>query len=643
MSEDVPAPPPQDRAESAGGAGAGRAGAAADDGWRRLAGRMVAVHGVRLLLSLAPLAIALVVGGGDLDLNVVIALVAIFGGAALRSGADIVSWATTRYRVTPERVELRSGLLRRSELSIPRDRVRTVNVTAKPLHRLFGLATVEVGTGRSDKSSTLRLDAIPAAEAAPLRSELLIRTAAAPAGTTPPHAAPAGEGAAAAATGGVASTTRADATGTSTTGADATGTGATGAGVAGAGVAGAGVPGEGAVSAGATRAGATGAGATSAGATSAGATGAGALGTGGAGGELLASIRWRWLPYHLLSPWTLALPLVVLGGALQALDSIGVDGTVRDAASDGYDRAQELPIGLAVAVLVGFALVVGVVAASAIFVESWWGYRLTREPGGTLHVRRGLLTSRSITIEQRRLRGIQLAESLPLRAAGGATLLAVVSGLKGSDDGKSARVDALLPAAPEGEATRVVAEVLHEPDAPRQLAVLAAHPRAALRRRLSRAASATAALVATATVAGPVLGWLPDWAPALAAVATVPALLLARDAYRSLGHGLAGRHLVTRHGTFVRRTVALERDGVIGWNLARSPLQRRARLATLTATTAAGSGGYRVVDVGVDEGVAFAAEAVPGILDPFLVQRDSEGTSQGPGLRTNATTAATTR
>jgi len=565
----------------------GPSAAAGREAWRGLAGRMVAVHGVRLAASLAPLAFALLIGGSDLNLSVAIALGAIFGGAALRSGADVVSWATTRYRVTPERVEMRSGLLQRSELSIPRDRVRTVNVTAKPLHRVFGLATVEVGTGRSGQSR-LRLDAIGAGEAVLLRSELLARgeaAVAAPAGATmhdgavpnatTPDAAPPGRAVAG----------RADA------------------------------------------------------------------------GEPLARIRWRWLPFHLLSPWTLALPLIVLGGALQALDSIGADGTIRDAASDGYDRAQQLPLGLTIAVLAGFALLVGVVAASAVFVESWWGYRLTREPGGTLHVRRGLLTSRSITIEQRRLRGVEVAESLPLRAAGGATLLAIVSGLKASDDGKGARVDALLPAAPRDVATAVAAAVLRGANRPPSAGTparpsgaadlgtvqLLPHPRAALRRRLVRAAGATAALVAAAAIAGPIAGLLPQWAPLVAVALLAPALLLGRDAHRSLGHGLAGRHLVTRHGTFVRRTYALERDGVIGWTLSRSPLQRRAGLATLTATTAAGAGGYRIVDADDGEAVSFAAEAVPGVLAPFLVERAARGTSQRPGRRTSASTPATTR
>ena len=552
-------------------AGADAVGATSAEGagWERLAGKMLAVHGVRLIGALTPIAFVLGVKGGDLDTNVIIALVAIFGSVGARATVDAVRWATTRYRVTAELVEVRSGLVQRSALSIPRDRVRTVNVTAKPLHRLFGLATVEVGTGRSGQRR-LTLDAVRAADGAQLRAALLARSDAAaadasavaePAGTSAagpargPSARPSADTSAAAGPG-VRSLDPAD---------------------------------EPAVAA-------------------------------PLGEEPLARIRWRWLPYHLLSPWTLALPVVVLGGVLQALDSIGVQGAVRDAAVDGLHRADDLPLVLAALVVLAVAVVVGVVAASAVFVESWWDYRLTREPGGTLHVRRGLLTSRSITIEQRRLRGVELTQPLPLRLADGASLQAVVSGLRGSDNVKGARVDALLPAAPRDEVEQVAAAVLREADAPAELADLLPHPRAALRRRLRRAAAVSALLVAAALATGPpLLDLLPGWVAFVAVTAAVAAPLVGRDAYRSLGHRIVGRHLVTRHGTFVRRTVALERDGVIGWTAVRSPLQRRAGLMTLTATTAAGSGGYRVVDVAAAEGTAFAAQATPGVLEPFLV------------------------
>jgi putative membrane protein len=90
------------------------------------------------------------------------------------------------------------------------------------------------------------------------------------------------------------------------------------------------------------------------------------------------------------------------------------------------------------------------------------------------------------------------------------------------------------------------------------------------------------------------------------------------DAYRNLGHALTSSYLVTRHGAGVRWTVALQRSGVIGWTVSQSLFQRRAGVVTLTATTAAGHGGYAVKDVGTAEGLAVAQHAVPGLLEPFL-------------------------
>lgn len=75
---------------------------------------------------------------------------------------------------------------------------------------------------------------------------------------------------------------------------------------------------------------------------------------------------------------------------------------------------------------------------------------------------------------------------------------------------------------------------------------------------------------------------------------------------------------MVRSGTVRRSTVALRRGGVIGWTVGQSYLQRRAGLLTLTATTAAGDGAYEVRDADGDEGLRFAAAAVPGLLEPFL-------------------------
>lgn len=89
----------------------------------------------------------------------------------------MLRWFTTTYRITPEHVQVRRGLVTRKVVTVPRDRVRTVDVTSHVLHRVLGLARVEVGTGTSERrhEGRLRLDALSAAEAARLRVELLHR------------------------------------------------------------------------------------------------------------------------------------------------------------------------------------------------------------------------------------------------------------------------------------------------------------------------------------------------------------------------------------------------------------------------------------------------------------------------------------
>jgi putative membrane protein len=98
--------------------------------------------------------------------------------------------------------------------------------------------------------------------------------------------------------------------------------------------------------------------------------------------------------------------------------------------------------------------------------------------------------------------------------------------------------------------------------------------------------------------------------------------LLAADRYRSLGHAVSasadGVTLVGRHGSLVRRRVMLSRDGIIGWNVHQSFFQRRAGLATLIATTAAGHQHYEIVDVELAEALRVADQALPGLVTPFL-------------------------
>jgi putative membrane protein len=149
-------------------------------------------------------------------------------------------------------------------------------------------------------------------------------------------------------------------------------------------------------------------------------------------------------------------------------------------------------------------------------------------------------------------------------------------------------------------------------------APLADHGPRAPRRRLRRAL-AGAALVIVALVALWWLAGLSAWAWLVSLLVPPAAGALAADRYRSLGHAVVAGRLVSRRGSLVRRRWALSCEGIIGWNIEQTFFQRRAGLATLSATTAAGRQRYDVQDVGVEEALRVAEEAVPGLLAPFLV------------------------
>ena len=60
-------------------------------------------------------------------------------------------------------------------LSTPLDRVRTVDLTASPIHRLLGLTTVRIGTGTASTGDddSLDLDGLPRTGPARCARELL--------------------------------------------------------------------------------------------------------------------------------------------------------------------------------------------------------------------------------------------------------------------------------------------------------------------------------------------------------------------------------------------------------------------------------------------------------------------------------------
>ena len=266
-------------------------------------------------------------------------------------------------------------------------------------------------------------------------------------------------------------------------------------------------------------------------------------------------------------------------------------------------------LAVAVAVIVFVA-----VASTAGYVLAFWDFRLSRHDGGTLHVTRGLITSRATSIERRRLVGVELSELFMLRLVRGARTLAIATGLR-ARRGAERGGEVLLPPAPRAAAVAVAAAVL---ETPRPFTTpLHPHGRNALRRRLIRAeagALLVIALLELAHAAGGRVGWL-----VVGSLVLIPLVVpLALDRFRNLGHAYVDGYVVARSGSLLRRTNALRADAVIGWNFTSTFFQRRLRLTTLTATTAAGKQHYRILDADTDEAIAFADASRPGLLTEFL-------------------------
>ncbi|WP_309114960.1 PH domain-containing protein [Saccharothrix sp.] len=474
--------------------------------WHRLDVRMLVVRPLNEIVNLVPVFLGLLLlGRGETwrilaSVGVIVAIV-VFG---------LLRWVTTRYRITADQVELHTGLFVRKRLAVPRDRIRTVDLTAKLGHRLFGLSAIRVGTGQRDQPGEdgLTLDAVSSAEAERLRVLLLTRTT-----TTAAPEPKAAEG------------------------------------------------------------------------------------------TVLSTWDTRWLRY---APLTLS-GLVAVGALFGLVVNYAreLDVEVLGPMTDLAHWVVEQPIWLTVSVFTGAVLLIAGLGSVLVYVVQFWGYRLTREPDDTVRVQRGLLTTRSVSVAEQRLRGVEIEEPLLLRAGRGAHAKTVTTGL-----GRKGESNLLLPPAPITEAHRVSALVLHQPTSPTQ-ATLRRHPIAALRRRVIRAITPVLVLTAVVAYLAPSWTWLP--------IALLPvSALLAWDRYRSLGHALTDRYLLARQGSVIRETVALQRTGIIGWRISRSFFQRRSGLVTISATTAAGDGAYHVVDVAEADGLAVADEAVPGLLRPFL-------------------------
>lgn len=140
--------------------------------WQRLSPRMLLVHPVHEVLRQLPLLVGAVVLGSTTENPRWLLL----GVVAIMS-LGVARWFTTSYRIGAEDVELRTGLLQRKTLSVPRNRIRSVQTDSRLLHRLLGLTLLRVSTGQqAQRDNVFELDAVPAAQVPRLRAVLLAET-----------------------------------------------------------------------------------------------------------------------------------------------------------------------------------------------------------------------------------------------------------------------------------------------------------------------------------------------------------------------------------------------------------------------------------------------------------------------------------
>lgn len=500
-----------------------------DSEWRRLDRRMLLLQPVDAVKDFLPyILIALFAGAARNDgpwwSNLAIVIVPILIG--------VWAWATTTYRVTDEQLMLRRGIISRKTLTARLDRVRSVDVTASPLQRLLGVASVKIGTGSETPFS---LDGLAAAEATALRADLL-------------HVAR--ELPAAGADGDPAQTPG-------------------------------GVPVE-------------------------------------QPEEAIGAFSPAWIRYAPFSLTGLVTILAVVGFAAQFVDDIGdqvLDSVVGHVLTD---YVTGLTLTMLVVQGAAATLLVMLVASLVTYVLRYWGYGLTRHPRGTLAVTRGLLTTRSTTIEERRLRGVELTRPFLLRLVGAARAEALVTGLTDDASSTSTSSDLLVPPAPQPEVLRIAGEVLRD-DSPLQ-ARLRQHGPAARRRRHVRALMT--ALIGSAVAIGLIV-WLEAdlWFYAVPALLILTAPLLAEARYGRLGHAFTGDHLVSRVGVFPERTTVVLTSAIIGWNITETIFQRRVGLVTLVATIAAGDDAVAIPDLTLAEAEAVVRAATPGLGEAFMLRR----------------------
>lgn len=527
--------------------------------WQRLDPRMLLVYPVTEIMKYIPVLLGSVIvgttSGNPLWTLIPVTLVAAYG---------VARWFTTSYRIDADHVQLRSGIVQRRTLSVPRPRIRSVDVEADLLHRILGLAVLAIGTGKqTDKGEEFKLDALDISRIPALRAELLAHTGQYVPGQSDSGVAHHVSSAESASEAGIEighwQTAWVRYAPLSLTGL---------------------------------------------------AVVAPIAGIGAQYG--LIDVLSRSAAVQHIDDESAPVAAIVISGLI-LLSVILVSFAA---------CAQYLALWFGLRVIDNGATLH---LRHGLFTKRQITLDLARFRGATLNdplllraakaaqlemimtgenPRQKILPQAPRTAVERTLDELLRTRRKPGAQSGGEQAAQSESACSGTPELLTKQADYAAPQPITGSALGTIDLIQHGP--------------AARRRRYTKAAWPVGILAAVLIVLAVTTGPLPTWIWSVPVVFAVLNAVLAEDRYRSLGHrvlpGSTGpTWLITRRGSLDRNRDCLEAPGIIGWTLRRTYWQRRAGLATVVAATAAGKKAYQVVDIPIDQAVALIDAVTPGL------------------------------
>lgn len=522
--------------------------------WQRLDPRMLLVYPVTEIMKYIPVLLGSVIvgttSGNPLWTLIPVTLVAAYG---------VARWFTTSYRIDADHVQLRSGIVQRRTLSVPRPRIRSVDVEADLLHRILGLAVLAIGTGKqTDKGEEFKLDALDISRIPALRAELLAHTGQYVPGQSDSdvahHVSPVESASEAGTEIGHWQTAWVRYAPLSLTGL-----------------------------------------------------------------AVVAPIAGIGAQYGLIDVLSKSAAVQHIDDESAPIAAIVISGLILLSVIlvSLAACAQYLALWFGLRVIDNGATLH---LHHGLFTKRQITLDLARFRGATLNDPLLLRAAKAAQLEMIMTGENPRQKILPQapRTAVERTLDELLrtrrkpGGQSGGEQAVHSRTTELLTKPADYAAPQpITGSALGTMD-------LIQHGPAARRRRYTKAAWPVGILAAVLIVLAVTTGPLPTWIWSVPVVFAVLNAVLAEDRYRSLGHrvlpGSTGpTWLITRRGSLDRNRDCLEAPGIIGWTLRRTYWQRRAGLATVVAATAAGKKAYQVVDIPIDQAVALIDAVTPGL------------------------------